>query len=183
MWKEIQGYEGLYSINELGEVLSHGKTKCGNRGGIRKDKILKTNLNKYGYLTVSLQKSYKVKTLKIHRLVALYFIPNPENKEQVNHKNGIKTDNSIQNLEWVTHSENIQHSYTVLKRVGNRLGLFGIDNDKSKKVKQYSLDGNLLNIFSAQKEAERETGIRQGKISSVCLKKAKSAGGYYWEFA
>jgi len=101
IWKPIKGYEGLYEISSLGRVKSFKRIKT---------RILKL-CNSNGYLSVSLIDKNKVyKTFKIHRLVAINFIDNPENKEQVNHKNGIKSDNNLHNLEWCTPSENQIHA-------------------------------------------------------------------------
>lgn len=99
-WKDVPGYEGLYAISDLGNIKS-----------FYTNKILKPSIDKFGYCRFSATKNKKQKTLRIHRLVGELFIPNPENKPQINHKNGIKTDNSKDNLEWVTDSENKKHAY------------------------------------------------------------------------
>ncbi len=97
-WKDIRGYEGLYQISSLGRVKS-----------FYKNKILKPRVKENDYLIVSLYKEGKDKKFYIHRLVAEAFIPNPENKEYVNHKDFNKSNNSIGNLEWVTRIENFRH--------------------------------------------------------------------------
>lgn len=98
-WADVLGYEGLYSVSTDGQVYTH-----------KYKKILKPR-SKRGYLNVSLSKNKKRKEFKIHRLVATAFIPNTNNKEQVNHIDGNKNNNEVTNLEWVTQSENITHSY------------------------------------------------------------------------
>lgn len=102
IWKDIGGYEGLYEVSNLGRIKSlHFK----------ESKILKNLEDRDGYLQLNLTKNNKQKLHKIHRLVVIQFIENPLNKPEVNHKNGIKTDNRVENLEWVNHSENMKHGY------------------------------------------------------------------------
>jgi len=105
-WVDIKGYEGFYKISSFGRVksLSNGKFK--------KDKILKQGKNHAGYLHVSLSKNNVRITKRVSRIVGFYFIQNPENKKQINHKKGIRTDNRAWELEWSTPSENIKHSST-----------------------------------------------------------------------
>ena len=103
-WREIPDYEGYYEISSDGQVRSMDRIVRGNKGVeyLRKGVTRKCFPDKYGYLRVYLTKDKDRKHLAIHRLVALTFIPNPEDKPQVNHKNGIKDDNVLENLEWVT---------------------------------------------------------------------------------
>lgn len=116
-WKDVVNYEGLYQVSDLGNLRNYSRKVSFGRGTrITKQIQIKLYLEKSkGYYIRSLSKNDKRKTFSIHRLVALAFIPNPENKREVNHINGIKTDNTVSNLEWVTPSENILHSYRVLK--------------------------------------------------------------------
>ena len=102
IWKDIKGYEGLYQVSNLGKVARQTKTK-----GLH---YLKGYINHKGYLKVHLMKERKYQTFRVHRLVGLAFIPNPLNKPQINHKDGNKLNNSVDNLEWVTNEENYEHA-------------------------------------------------------------------------
>lgn len=109
VWKDIEGYEGLYQVSNYGQVRSLDRVDM--RGHSLKGKVLKVRNDTKGYLLVNLSKNGEKKTFNVHRLVALTLITNPENKPQVNHKNGIKSDSNVSNLEWNTSSENTQHAY------------------------------------------------------------------------
>ena len=122
IWKDIEGYEGLYQISNLGRVKSFPRKGTQTK----KEKILKEKRDKKGYCFVSLN-NVGAKPYKIHRLVAQAFIPNLENKPQINHIDGDKTNNRIDNLEWCNNSENQIHAY---KKGLNASVL-------EKKVKQY----------------------------------------------
>ena len=113
VWKDIEGYEGLYQVSTCGNIKSLAKPrKNGNgRSYIQKEKLLKQSFTSTGYKKVELYKDGKRKSFKVHRLVAIAFIPNPDNKPEVNHIDGNKINNNIDNLEWVTSSENSIHAY------------------------------------------------------------------------
>lgn len=112
VWKDIEGYENRYQISTYGRVKSLARVvKSYPKTRKLKDRVRKLSVNRYGYSYISLKKDGTLKALTIHRLVALAFIPNPDNKPCVNHTNGIKGDNNILNLEWVTHSENTIHAH------------------------------------------------------------------------
>lgn len=133
--------------------------------------------DKDGYLIVCLHKDKKQINKKIHRLVAETFIPNPDNKPQVNHKNGIKTDNNVKNLEWTTCSENIKHAYKVL----GKKNPVGKDNLRSKIVLQI-LNNKIIAEFYGIREAERNTGVARASITRCCRNKQKTAGNFKWKY-
>lgn len=112
IWKDIPEYEGIYQVSNLGRVksLSRNRKNWVSKFSTLKERILKQQiLNGYYHVRLCIDKQYK--TCLVHRLVATAFLENIENKPQVNHKNGVKTDNKVSNLEWVTKSENQNHAY------------------------------------------------------------------------
>lgn len=170
---QIKGHPN-YFVNNRGEVFS--KNPYNNPNNIIRK--LKPNTDGSGYLFVRIDKDTK----KVHRLVAETFISNPENKPEVNHKNGIKTDNRMENLEWVSHSENNKHKYRVLgyKAFNPMKGKFGKDNHLSKTVIQ-TQDGKFIAFYNGIREAERQTGINHHRISECCRGNTRTAGGYEWQ--
>ena len=113
IWKDVVGYEGFYQVSSLGRIRSYDRHVNHNYGGmaIKKGKILSQTDNSSGYLSVGLTKYNRTRTTRVNRIVAKAFIPNPENKPQVNHRDGSKHNNIASNLEWATASENVIHSW------------------------------------------------------------------------
>lgn len=170
VWKNIPNFEDYYEINNFGKIKSK-----------RKKLFLKTFIGRGGYPYVLL-KSNKYYNNSLHRLLMIVFKP-IENmcNLQVNHIDGNKLNYNLDNLEWTTKSENMQHSYKVLNRKGVNVGRFGILNKNSKKVKQLDFNGNLIKIWDSLSDYERFSGKRASDISAVLAGKQKTAHGYKWE--
>lgn len=173
-----------FKINDFQDYFATDNGDIYSRNYNGTGRIKKLKPQKYrGYLYIGLHKNKKMYKRAVHRLVAEAFIPNPENKPQVNHKNGIKTDNRVSNLEWVSASENIQHAFRVLHRAPTKAWLCkkGKDNPSSKPVLQIK-NGSIVREFAGMIEAWRETGIQFKNISAVCRGKRKTAGGFQWKY-
>lgn len=155
---KIDGFE-KYEVSNLGKVRN-----------IKSGRLLKSYLDKDGYLKHCLSEHNKKKYLFLHRIIAIAFIDNPEEKSCVNHIDENKTNNDLSNLEWCTVKENNIHG-TRIKRASEKC---------FKKVIQLDLNDNVLNVFESMTQAEQETGALASHISNCCNGKRKSAGGYKW---
>lgn len=184
-WKDIKGYEGLYQVSNLGRIKSLAKLiiSSNNKRYWFPERILKPKQERFGYLRIGLTKDLIRSYKNVHRLVAQAFIPNPENKPQVNHINGITCDNRVENLEWATQSENVQHAFNVLGRKIWNIGMVGKDCPKSKIILQIK-DGKIIAEFYGCVEASKNTGIDKDTISKCCrkIKYYHKAGGYEWKY-
>lgn len=177
-WKDIKGYEGRYQASTFGRIKSLGNGKnC-------PIKIMKLSLKKNGYLHCVLWRNLIDSTKRVHILIASTFIPNPNNKPEVNHKKGIKTDNRVWSLEWNTRSENSKHAHKLGLIIPSKswLGKCGKLHVRSKEVIQYDLSGNEVGRYFGTEEASRATRANQQNISAVCNGKRQSAGGYKWKY-
>lgn len=148
IWKIIDGYNGLYYVSNLGNVKSFNKNK---------EIILKSNLQKNGYIALNLYKNGKRITYTIHRLVAKAFIENPNNLPQVNHIDGNKLNNNLSNLEWCDNGHNIREAF----RLGLNSRKKGIENKRSKKI--VNLKTN--EVYYSLNEASIKLGMKRNKIS------------------
>lgn len=211
VWKDIQGYEGLYQVSNLGRVKSLGRFIESKLKGIDKvwkaEKILKPLKKSDGYLNVRLYKDGKWKIFLVHRLVAIAFIPNTENKPYIDHVNTIRVDNTEKNLRWVTAKENAQNILTIehlknkkvseetKRKISARLSgknhpmfgkkhseetkekLRGANNPTSRKVRNL----NTNEIFCSVTDAGKKYGVTDSAIRASIKKNRKSAG-YHWEY-
>lgn len=137
--------------------------------------------NRNGYLFVQLYKNKKINKFYVHRLVAEAFMVNTQNKPHVNHINGIRTDNRVDNLEFCTRSENLLHAFRILGRSSGWLGKFGKDNPGSKKICQIK-NGVVIAEFYGIHEASRILSINPSDICRCCRGKRNYAGGYQWKY-
>ena len=162
IWQSVDGYEGLYLVSTYGRVLS------APRSGTKKEWHFLTPHFVAGYVQYQPVKDNKKKEYKAHRLVAKAFLPNPDDKLEVNHIDGDKHNNRIDNLEWATTSENQVHAHYVLGK--------GI-----KAIKQLARNGNYIRTWRSIKEASATLGIDASDISNASRGKRLSAGGYKWQ--
>lgn len=188
IWKDIDGYEGLYQVSNLGNVRS---LNWANRGYSKNLYLKKQNR---GYLHVELAKDGIRKSITVHRLVAVAFLENPNNYPFINHIDENKHNNCVENLEWCTPRYNAQYSINLHKNDivqpgskrphigGKRVGDYGAYKHK-KAVLQYQKGGNLIREWETPSLLERETGWRASSIIECCKGRRKTAYGYIWQFA
>lgn len=176
-WKEIRGYENKYIISNYGEIISLPRYKKNNSKlqYVEPKEILRYTNSTNGYVYVQLCKDGDCKNIRLHRLVAETFIPNPRNLPQVNHKDGNKENNCVNNLEWCTNQENVKHAYKI-----------GLAKSKNKiKVNQYDLNGKFIKQYNSLTEASKQSRVSISKIST-CINgkykyKNKSKNKYIWK--
>lgn len=156
IWKEIQGFEGLYAVSNRGRVKN-----------LKSGRILKNRIDSFGYAMVYIHKGDgKPKNIKVHKLVAKTFIPNPDNLPQINHIDECKTNNNVENLEWLSASQNVRHSA----------------HQYSCNINQLTLDGQFIRQWKSSMQIQRELGYKCTYIIAVCKGKYKQAYGYRWEY-
>lgn len=163
IWRDIEGYEGLYQISNKGNVKSLYKGS---------ERILRPWDNGCGYMNIGLFKNGMLKCIKVHRLVAITFIPNPYKLPEVNHKDENKKNNCVDNLEWMIHRDNLNYG-TRNERAGY---------SRSKPILQYSKSGEFIREWQGSREVERVLGIYNTSIIQCCKGNRKSAGGFIWKY-
>ena len=178
IWKDIEGYEGLFQVSSNGVIRSLDFNHTGEI------KLLKLQDNGKGYLRAHLYKNGETKKYMVHQLVAKAFLPNPNNYPIINHKDEDKTNNIIwvnddgsidynkSNLEWCTHKYNINY--------GNRTKK--ANQSKCKKILQFDLEGNFIKLWDSLKSAEEFLKIKHSSIWSCLNGRYKTAGNYIWKY-
>lgn len=196
IWKPVVGYEGLYEVSNLGRVKSLGNTrKCSRFKGIVT--IMKQEVSKVGYYRVSLRKEGKYKHWGVHRLVAIAFLPNPNNLPVVNHKDENPKNNCVDNLEWCTQQYNITYGTAKKRQVAafkksnvDKCHYYkGLATKNRLKVGSYEkpvhqidpVTGEIIQTFRCIREAERSFNTKH--VSSVINGRRRTAKGYFWKLA
>lgn len=184
---KIYDYRGFYKVSNAGDIKSlHGKN----------ERIIKQFINNKGYYIVNLHKKNNVKKITVHSLVAHMFIENLENKPEIDHIDGDKSNNNVKNLRWVTRKENLSNVISKerhKKAMKNREitdewkknisnATQGSKNPRAKKIIQYDLSGNLIKVWDYIKQASEELLINKSGIINCCRGKNKTAGGYIWRY-
>ena len=167
IWKDIEGYEGLYQVSNLGRVKSLNYHRTG------KERIMKPQKTNWGYLFVGLCKDGKVKQPLVHRLVGQAFIENPNNLPCINHKDVNPENNCVENLEWCSYEYNNTYNGRAKK----------VAEKQSKPVFSVNKESGLIMWWESAREAGRVLGISQSDIGKCCKGKAKSCGNYTWFYA
>ena len=170
IWKDIPGYEGIYQVSNLGRVKSLERIIMGRWHEVKtKEKILKPRITN-GYLRLQLFKSNKAKNFFLHRLVAMAFISNPNNYIEINHKDENHFNNNVNNLEWCSHSYNINYGTRTKKTI----------EKVCKPILQYDMNGNFIKKWKTMNEAIRY--YNNVHICDVCKGKRQNASGYIWKY-
>lgn len=180
-WKDLEGYEGWYQISNLGRVKSLSRvvpTGIQNSDKKRtKEKILR-QFYIHGYCAVNLYKDKKMKSVRVHRLVAKAFIPNPYNYPCVNHKDENRKNSRADNLEWYTHQYNSSYG-TLPARLSAKLKCHP---KMSIPIKQLDMNGNLIRVFQSYRDAVRHTGLNRGNLWKALNGIYTQCGGFKWQY-
>lgn len=172
LWKDIRGYEGLYQVSNLGRI----KSLNYNHRNI--EQVRKLDISNKGYPCILLSKNGKHKKRSVHRIVAETFIPNLGNLPQVNHIDGNKQNNNVNNLEWVTNGENEKHAYDMNLKKKN----CGKKNGMAKSVIQYDLDNNFIAEYQTINEAHQKTKIAVDTIIRSCKNRTKRHNKFIFKY-
>jgi len=184
IWRDVVGFEGLYQVSNMGSVRScyHVVMRSNGRKRTVYPVTLKPQKSAHGYFMFNLSKNGKGKTIVAHRIVAIAFIPNPENKPQVNHKDGNKKNNHVSNLEWMTSKENINHSWMMGMSYTTHAGKFGDDSYKKTAVIQSDTSGVFIEEHQSIIGACNKLGLHPSSIINCCKGRRPNYGGFNWEY-
>lgn len=161
--KDVVGFEGLYAVTSCGRVWSY-----------RSKKFMKLRVNKKGYVNVNFKVNGQQSSHSVHRLVALAYLPNPDNLPEVNHKDENKQNNAVTNLEWCSRIYNVNYGDSKEKRVSTQQKM----HPNSKPVR--CIETGV--VYNSAQQAKRDTGISNSSISQACRGIFETAGGLHWEF-
>lgn len=192
IWKPVIGYEGLYEVSNFGRARSLARTKSNGKGIVNvPEKVLKPFPNTRGYLCIDLRRNGESHKKTLHRLIALAFIPNPDNKPCIDHIDTNKKNNNINNLRWCTILENRHNPISEVKF--SKGGMRGKHHPEERKqrirdnqphsrvVLKFTNEGELIGEYPSVHAAARAIGTSQGNMSLICSKR-KSLGGYLWKY-
>ena len=182
IWKHVVGHENKYEVSNFGNVRTVTKKVSCHKKHMRTvhGKVMKLTLKSIGYYQVGISNNGVSKSALVHRLVAEAFIPNPLKKSQVNHKDGVKTNNNVDNLEWTTPQENTLHAYRSLGVNAWHKGNIGKNTPTAKSVIQMTLDGGVVKIWDCASDAVRECGFDSGCISRAARGIKPQHKGFRW---
>ena len=178
-WKDIIGYENEYQINQFGEIRT-----LKDSPKLKKYNVLKPQINKRnGYVYQMLYKNGKEKLLRVHRLVAMAFLPNPNNLPQVNHKDGNKQNNSVDNLEWCEQSYNMKHAFkTGLEKPSEKQKAAVRKTNEKKRKRVVRTMGDEKNEYESATVAARKNNVGISTICRYCNKKRMPKDGASWQY-
>lgn len=187
IWKDIYfeengviwDYRGLYQVSNLGRVKSLKFYCNANKKYYDRELILKLRKDKYGYMRVMLSKDNKRYFFTVHKLVGKTFLDNPNSLPQINHINGIKSDNRIRNLEYCTAKENTRHAFKIGLCKRKHRG----EHHFARRVIQYDLLENFIKRWDCIMDIEEQLKINGSNIGQCCRGKRKTAGGFRWEYS
>lgn len=182
IWKDIIGYQDRYQISNFGNVKSLERLKKSGFGyQLVKESILKGFIDKQGYHIVDLKIDNIRKHFRVHRLVAIHFIPNPDNLPEVNHKDENPNNNHVDNLEWCDGKYNCNYG-TRVERCTNNRDYDMIAKKRRKIVYQYDLQGNLIRVWESALEIKKVLGIDNSTIAKCCKSVSKQYSGFLWSY-